>query len=107
MSFYHKKQFFDLKNISHISYTSATMRKAVAYEYWQNRFCSIDGFYPLLLVSAMRRALSWQLQGKKLFLLGSVPVHVLCYKIIHFFNNKLRLFIDTQINSTYVFSGDT
>src|SRR3990167_8166523 len=78
MSFYHKKQFFDLKNISHISHTSATMRKEVAYEYRQNRFCSVDGFYSILRVSAMRRALSWQLQGKNLLLLGSVPVHVLC-----------------------------
>src|SRR3990167_5201380 len=79
MSFYHKKQFFDLKNISHISHTSATMRKEVAYEYRQNRFCSVDGFYSILRVSAiLRRALSWQLQGKNLLLLGSVPLYVLC-----------------------------
>jgi hypothetical protein len=79
MSFYYKKQFFDLKNISHISHTSATMQKDVAYEYRQDLFCSVDRFYSILRVSAMCRVLlSWQLQSKNLLLLGLIPVHALC-----------------------------
>lgn len=47
-------------------------------EFWADCFFSTNGVCTGAGVSKVRRALSWQLQGEELFLLGSVSMHGFC-----------------------------
>lgn len=47
-------------------------------EFWKNRICSTITVSAMLRVQQMCYSLSRQLQGSQLFVLGPVPLHVLC-----------------------------
>src|SRR5271165_848012 len=69
---------FDLNFSGLYSHAFPAFEEGVAYASWSDGVRAVDGFHSRTPVSPLRRALSRQLHGHQLFLLGPVPVHGLC-----------------------------
>jgi transposase len=70
--------FIDLKSPVYYGYSKFIKQKGMANVYRKNNFCSTDGLPPNVRVPQVRSAVSRQLQGAKLFMSGSVPLHGIC-----------------------------
>jgi hypothetical protein len=70
--------FFDLNSPFPEGHTSGSPRKEMAHELRKNSLCTIDGFYPRLRIPEMYKPIQRRLQGKNLFVLGSIPLHGVC-----------------------------
>src|SRR4030042_4685315 len=67
-------RFFDLNSELFRGHTFASLRKEMADEFRETHFYSTDGLSSCLRISKVRQALSWSLQGPKLFLLASISL---------------------------------
>ncbi len=65
--------FDDLNHIP--CYSGASANKGAANEYREKYLCPSHGISSALRIPSVRRTISGQLQGKKFFLSGPVPVH--------------------------------
>src|SRR5664279_1997818 len=72
------REFFDLKMETTDSHTSAPKWKETQYEYRQNHFLSAYGFHSSLRISEVRGQIQRQLQGKDIFMLGSISMYGFC-----------------------------
>ncbi len=72
-----KKSFFDLNDPLYFGHVFETFQKEVTDVLLKNYILSSYGFFAQVRILQMCRSLSRSLQSKKLFLFGSIFVHVL------------------------------
>ena len=67
--------FIDLKFFPGICQSLSSTHEEGVHEFRKNDLCPIDGLYPRIRVSKMRRSIQRQSQVDQLYLLGSVSLY--------------------------------